>query len=232
MHTSEDYSWWAFKSIVELAKAKKIKKVGFVKQGMAEVVGNQGIDTAFVLNYYKNIPDGPSIPIHKDKTGIGIWTNGATWQKSPFAMIAACSMVKQSKLYGSGFNQRAVELALLMGIDYNISFESIPHAELLKKMSQMHVNLYVTFSECAPMLPLESLSVGVPCLIGSNNHYFQENDYLHNKLVVQYPDRSQEIARKTMEAIEVRDKIVYEYIKYAKVYNEKAKQSVVNFLEA
>jgi hypothetical protein len=80
------------------------------------------------------------------------------------------------------------------------------------------------------MLPLESLSVGVPCLIGSNNHYFQGNDYLHNKLVVQYPDRSHEIARKTIEALEDRDKIIHEYIKYAKIYNEEAKQSVINFI--
>lgn len=231
MHTSEDYSWWAFKSIIELAKAKKIKKVGFVKQGLAEVVANQGIETAFVLNYYKKIPKAASNPLANGKTNIGIWTNGTTWQKSPYAMIAACSMIKNSKLFGSGFNQRSVELALLMGIDYNISYESIPHVELLKKMSQMHVNLYVTFSECAPMLPLESLAMGVPCLIGSNNHYFQNNDYLHQKLVVQYPDKSFEIAKKTMEAIDERELIILEYIKYAVSYNEQAKQSVINFIE-
>lgn len=231
MHTPEDYSWWAFKSIIELAKAKKIKKVGFVKQGMAEVIANQGIDTAFVLNYYKIIPQGPSVPQDKGKVNIGIWTNGSTWQKSPYAMIAACSMIKKAKLFGSGFNQRSVELALLLGIDYNINFESIPHQELLKKMSQMHINLYVTFSECAPMLPLESLSVGVPCLIGPNNHYFQGNDYLHNKLVVQYPDKSFEIYKKAVEAIDERTKIIQEYIKYANVYNEEAKQSVLNFIE-
>jgi len=233
MHTSEDYSWWAFKSIIELAKAKKIKKLGFVKKGMAEIMANQGLNTAFVMNFYNIVPKASSIPLNKEKIGIGIWTNGFTWtwQKSPYSMIAACSMIKNSKLYGSSFNQRAIELCLLLGINYSINFEPVSHKDLLERLSQMHINLYVTLSECAPMLPLESLSVGVPCLIGPNNHYFQENDYLHNKLIVQYPDKSYEISKKIIEALEDRDKIIQEYIKYAEIYNEEAKQSVNNFIE-
>ena len=134
-----------------------------------------------------------SNPLNNGSTNIGIWTNGASWQKSPYAMVAACSMIKEARLFGSGFNQRALELALLLGIDYNIEFEPIPHLELLKKMQQMHINLYVTFSECA--------------------------------------DTSFEIANKAKIASDERETIILEYIKYAKGYNQRARQSVINFIE-
>ena len=38
------------------------------------------------------------------------------------------------------------------------------------------MNLYVTFSECAPMLPIESFEVDVPCILGNNNHYFKKTE--------------------------------------------------------
>lgn len=229
MHTPEDYSWWAFKSIVELSRSKKIKKVGFVKKGMAEIMANQGLSTAFIKNYYNVIPETPS-NVSKKHLNIGIWTNGTTWQKSPYAMIAAVSMFKDAVLHGSGFNQRSIELCLLMGIDYKVEFQSIPHEKLLNKMANMHLNLYVTFSECAPMLPLESFSKGVPCLIGPNNHYFEDNDYLHSRCVVPYPDKAYVISKMAEMAISERTKIVKEYIKYAEKYNLEAKKSVIDFL--
>ena len=232
MHSPEDYSWFAFKTIVELAKEKKIKKVGFVKKGMAEVMANQGIKTAFIKNFYNIIPQNESIPISdNNKISIGIWSNGDSWKKAPYCMIAATSMIKNAKLYGSGFNQRAIDLCLLLGIDYNISFDPLPHKELLSKMAQMHVNLYVTLSECAPMLPLESLSLGVPCITGPNHHYFEDNEYLRTRLIAEFPDKSWVIAKKLEVAIAERSKIISEYISYAKRYNEEAKNSVRQFIE-
>ena len=52
----------------------------------------------------------------------------------------------------------------------------IPRNELIKRLANNDLNLYVTFSECAPMLPLESFEVGVPCLTGNNHHYFKNTE--------------------------------------------------------
>lgn len=232
LHSSEEYSWQAFKSIVELARAKKIKKVGFVKKGMAETMANQGFRTGFIKNFYNVIPKSESSPLAEDnKIGIGVWSNGYAWMKPPFCMIAAASMLKNSRIYGSGFNQRAVDLCLLLDVDYDISFSPLPHKELLVKMGQMHVNLYVTLSECAPMLPLESLAMGVPCISGPNHHYFEDDEYLRNRLIVECPDKEWLIFKKLETALNERTKIINAYIEYAKRYNEEAKDSVKKFLE-
>lgn len=91
-------------------------------------------------------------------------------------------------------------------------------------LSRMHLNLYVTLSECSPMLPLESLAVGVPCLFGPNSHLFEDHAYLHSRLVVPYPDRSDVIAHMIKQALAEREQIIAEYIVYAPKYNRYCRQ--------
>jgi len=94
----------------------------------------------------------------------------------------------------------------------------------------MHVNLYVTLSECSPMLPLESLSAGTPCLIGPTSHLFEDQQYLRSRLVVPYPDRAEIIAKYIEQILEERDQVITEYKKYASGYNEYAKETLTRFL--
>ena len=81
------------------------------------------------------------------------------------------------------------------------------------------------------MLPLESLAAGVPCLIGPSSHLFEDHPYLHSRLVVPYPDRSDIIAQYIQKALEERNQIVEAYIRYAPNYNRRARQSLCDFLE-
>lgn len=78
-------------------------------------------------------------------------------------------------------------------------------------LARMHINLYVTLSECAPMLPLESLAAGVPCLVGPTVQYWRENPLLQRLLVTPGADRPDELAAYVVAAIEARDDIVEEY---------------------
>ena len=93
------------------------------------------------------------------------------------------------------------------------------------------INLYVTLSECAPMLPLESLAEGVPCLFGPNNHFFSDHPYLRSRLMVDIPDSETRIAEYARTAIEERNKIITEYREYALSYNIRAMKSFDDFLE-
>jgi len=86
-------------------------------------------------------------------------------------------------------------------------------------------------SECAPMLPLESLSVGTPCLFGPNSHFFEDHDFLRQMLIVPQPDSAFIIAKYIQQALEKRDEIIQAYIDYAPAYNQRAEKSVREFLE-
>ena len=98
-------------------------------------------------------------------------------------------------------------------------------------MSWNDVNLYVTYSECSPMLPLESLEMGVPCLTGNNHHYFVGSE-LEEKLVVSQEGDICEIRDKIRKCAEGRDAILEQY----KLFREKnfmeGDNDVKRFLEA
>lgn len=70
-------------------------------------------------------------------------------------------------------------------------------------MAQNDVNLYVTFTECSPVVPLESLEMGVPCITGNNHHYFKDSK-LYDYLVVKSEDDINEIAQKIKLCLEKR----------------------------
>lgn len=231
LQSYEDYAWQGFRLVQELCQDGLIYKWGFVKKGMAEVMAKTGLRTGFVLNYVNNIPSGPSVPL-EGGPHLGIWGLAYNWRKLPYAMIASTVLIPGAKVHGSVINSRTREFAQAIGVYWEgVNEDLIPQNRMLTVMAQMHLNLYVTLSECAPMLPLESLSVGAPCLLGPNSHLFEDHQYLHQILVVPYPDSAQVIAERAERALTERDQIIEAYREYAPSYNRRARQTLVEFLE-
>lgn len=236
LQSGEKVNWKALQALLAFVRSNAIRKIGFVKHGMAESLARSDVRTGFVMNRVRTVPVGPST-VERDggNSKLGLWNMGSvsehSWRKLPFAMIAAASNVRQCTLYLSGADQRIRDFAALLGASSVVSSEATPQVLMPRMLAGMHLNLYVTLSECAPMLPLESLAVGVPCLLGPNSHYFRDNEYLHSRLVVPYPDSAYVIASHIERALDERDEIVRNYIAYAPGYNERAKQSLTDFLE-
>ncbi|MCX7014987.1 MAG: methyltransferase domain-containing protein [Candidatus Sumerlaeota bacterium] len=229
-HFMEDYNWSIFRLWVDGARSGLVHTIGTVKKGMEEFFQALGLRARFVMNYVPTIPEGPSTP---DGHGphIGIWLSGENYLKKPYIMLSAARMIPDAKVRSSNFTTRAKEMMEFFGIPGKaVSDGLLPHARLLDEIRRTHLSLYVTFTECCPMLPLESLSVGVPCLTGPTSHLFEDHDYLHQRLVVPYPDRAEIIARHIRVALDERDEIVKQYIQYAPDYNARARKSVEEFL--
>ena len=146
-------------------------------------------------------------------------------------MLAAASLIPGAKVFGTGGTDRAREFIRYLGLDAKLSPGAIPQAGMPRALARMHVNLYVTMSECAPMLPLESLAAGAPCLLGPTSHYFEDEPWLHSHLVVPSPDRAEVIAEYIRRALEARDEIIAAYRRYAPGYNARAHASVRAFLD-
>ena len=90
------------------------------------------------------------------------------------------------------------------------------------------MNLYVTFTECAPLTPLESLELGVPCLTGNNHHYWEGTE-LEKYLVVEQADGVNRIYEKMEYCIANRDKILKLYREWKKQYDIEAKRNIEEF---
>lgn len=226
----EDYSWFMMKLWIEAARRGLIRTVGTVKKGMQDFFREMGVRSKFVMNYVPVIPDGPSIP-ESGGPHLGLWLSSDEPRKTPCVMISAVKMIPGGVIHGSNFSAGAKDLIRFSGVQTGrIDPEPVSVEELPERIRKTHLSLYVTFSECAPMLPLESLSLGVPCLIGPNSHLFEDNDYLFRRLVVPFPDRADVIASHIQKALDERDRIIEEYIRYAPEYNQRAKRSVEAFI--
>jgi hypothetical protein len=232
LQSREQYNWKAYREIVHLYQRGQIYKVGFVKKGMAEAHTRLlGMRTSFVMNYLEKIPDGPSeaLPGGPHLGVWSIWTDN--WRKPPFAMLIAASLIQGAVVHGSHAGPRTNEFMKLFNIEGEFAGKHLPQQEMPEALAKMHLNLYVTLSECAPMLPFESLSVGVPCLFGPNSHLFDDDEYLQTRLVVPHPDSSEVIANYISQALIERNEIVSAYREYMPAYIQRAKKSVIEFLE-
>jgi hypothetical protein len=119
----------------------------------------------------------------------------------------------------------------MLGVKVNyFSPGPIPREELHQRIKNTHLSLYLTSSECAPMLPIESLSLGVPCLISPVSHWFEDDEYLHSRLVVPYPERPEIIADYIKQALDEREQIIERFKSYATRYNSWAIEQVQKFL--
>lgn len=232
MQFDSDHEFFGFKKIIALAREGIIKRVGFVKYGDAEVCAKLGVAAAFVMNFVKKIPETPSRPNYADTDRhVGNWTLWHDWRKIPYAQMEAVALLPHAVLHMTAYSRRVKELANFLGIKRCFRTSPVPQQDMAEHLASMHLNLYVTQSECAPMLPLESLAEGVPCLFGPNNHYFMDDDYLRSRLMVAYPETPRIIAEYMERALAERDAIISAYRRYAPSYNEQARQSVRDFLE-
>jgi hypothetical protein len=230
LHQGQETNWQSLRMLMELARSGKLQRIGFVKAGMAELFQRMGIAASFVCNAVYQMPEGPA-PVQAGGPHLGIWAvNAAVWQKLPFAMLGAAREIPGARVYMSGGNRRVVEFAGAMGVDAEIRERPFPPSEMPDRMRAMHLNLYVTLSECTPMVPLESLSVGVPCLFGPNSHLLEDHRYLHDRLMVPYPDRHEVIARYIRRALEERDEIIKAYRAYLPRYLDRSRQTLADFL--
>ncbi len=231
LQMKEDYDWTGLNMVKALAQDGVVRKVGFVKQGMAEVMRTTGMPAYFIMNYVRRIPDAAAQPI-PGGPHIGIWGEpDYGWRKPPYAMLAALSLVSGASAQVVNISPRSKEFGDWFHLNAQYHTRVIQRDEVLKILSEMHLNMYVTLSECAPMLPLKSLSLGVPCLLGPTSHYFRDHAYLHSRLVVPYPEHAEIIAEKANSVLAERERVIQAYRTFAVDYNQQAVQSISDFLE-
>ena len=106
----------------------------------------------------------------------------------------------------------------------------IPTEELLKRIQQNDINIYPTFTENAPMFPLESFEMGVPCLLGNNNDYFCGTK-LGDYVILTKEDDPLYIKEKIIECIDNKDEIMDLYKQWKKEFNKKCNKLVNEFVK-
>ncbi len=229
---SSQRSWNSLVDLTKLVAAGRVRKIGFAKTGMADVFNRRGIPAAFLAHAINKVPTTSSAPLaggpHLGLTAVNL----SIWRKLPYATLAATTEVPGAVVHMAGATGQIVDFTRELGIQAEIRQQPIPQQEMPAFLRSMHLNLYVTLSECCPMVPLESLAEGVPCLLGPNSHLFEDSEYLHSRLVVSYPERNEVIARYISQALAERAEIVAAYRSWAPRNWQRCQESIASFLDA
>lgn len=216
--------------IINLHKEGIVDVMATCKKSLLNFYIKEGYKAKFITN--KVTTDVKPLSRKKGKeVKIGLYAAKCDdWRKNMFTQIAAASLIDNAIIDMVPLNDTAEEFAKILGVKIEGVSNSLKRDELIKRMSGNDVNLYVTFSECAPMLPLESLEMGVPCITGNNHHYFENSD-LEKYLVVNNEENPNEIKDRIENCISSKNEISKLYKKFSKDNLDQAKKDVKDFLE-
>lgn len=225
----EPYGWERNKELIDMCKDGTIEVFGTCKKSLVKFYENLGIKTHFIMN---NVTLNEKIKSEKhENTVLGLYAaKKDDWRKNLFAQIAGASLIKNATIDIIPMDYEAKTFAQSLGLKVTGVDKALPRKELLKRMSQNTLNLYVTFSECAPMLPIESFEVGTICLTGNNHHYFK-NTELEKYLVVDNEESPIKIAEKIKLCISNQEKIMKIYKTWKNENDKNSRKSVEDFLE-
>ena len=227
---SEPYGWARNIEIVELHKKGIIDVFASCKESIINFYKNEGYNTMLVRNTVR-LPKKIFGKAPKDKIKIGIYAAKCDdWRKNLFSCLAAASLIPNAVVDMVPLNPEAKTFANELGLKLEGLDKPIPRNELLKRMSNNTINLYVTFSECAPMLPIESFEVGVPCISGNNHHYFR-NQELEKYVIVKNEENPVQISKQINNCLENKNEVMKLYEKWKKENDTLSKQSVKDFLD-
>lgn len=223
-----DYDYSRFDELLELLNNNYIESIVLVKKSMYEFYKQKGYNVEFLMNNL-NIENKYKIENH-DGVQIGVYASGDRWVKNFYNQLCAASLIKDSVVDCIPLSNKTYRFCNSINLKVKGKSQPIPREELLERIANNDINLYVTFTECAPLLPLESLELGVPCITGNNHHYFEGTE-LEKYLVVNEVDNIVKISEKIELCLKNKDKIIKLYKEWKKDYNKLSKDSFDNMMK-
>lgn len=231
----EPYGWTRNMEIYELARKGIVKKMAICKESLVKYYTSFGCNT-YQLTNKVDVKQFKRTRTDKD-TVIGIYAAKTDdFRKNAFVQIAAAALYKKNnkeknvRIDMVPLNKNAKKFADLLGIQIEGINHSIPREELLKRLANCDISLYVTYSECAPMSSLESFAEKTPCIVGNNCHYFI-NEELEKYIVVSQENNPEEIAKKIEFVLDNKKMILDLYEKWEKKNKSISKKLLSEFLE-
>ena len=203
---------------------------------MTEFYKNLGYNAYYMMNNVKSL-DIDKEEKNLDKTkkedqsiNIGIYNAHSRELKNIYTQILATTFLKETNIDIVPISKEVKQYLKALDIKYTCIDKFIPTEELMRRIKRNDINIYVTFTECSPMFPMESFEQGVPCLIGNNNDYFLGSK-LRDYVCVNREDDPREIRDKIIKVIENKEEVLKLYREWKNNFNNEVKKQVKEFLE-
>ena len=228
-----DFTWNLNKEVMNLYKEKIIDSFAFVRSIMYEFYKKVGFKCYYLQNnvHLDNI-EKEEIDKNKEskRRKIGIYNADSRELKNIYTSLSAIKLVPNSIADVVPINKGAKKFTEILNLETTSIDDYISTEELLKRIKQNEVNIYPTFTENAPMFPLESFEMGVPCLLGNNNDYFTGTK-LGEYVILTKEDDPEYIKERIINCIENKDEIMRLYKQWKKEFDIKCEKLVNEFVK-
>ena len=226
-----DYTWNLNKDVMNLYKEGKIDSFGFVRSTMYEFYKKAGFKSYYLQNnvHLDNI-ERVEKKKSDDKIKIGIYNADTRELKNIYTALSSMKLVPNCVADVVPINEGAKKFTEILGLETSYVEDYIPTEDLLKRIQQNEVNIYPTFTENAPMFPLESFEMGVPCLLGNNNDYFVGTK-LGEFVILTKEDDPKYIKERITNCIKHKDEIMELYKEWKKEFDIKCDKLVEEFIK-
>lgn len=217
----DEYGWKMNKQIYLLERKGIVSEMAFCKKSIINFYKDKDCNVSFLRNIVNIDYDIKKKAKRKDEVRIGIYAvQTIQWRKNVFTSLASIYFLK-NKMKDKDIvvdivpkSPTAEIFCHILDIKTTGIKKAIPREELLQRMSDCDITLYVTFTECAPMVPLESFYVETPCITGNNHHYFKDTE-LEKYIVVNNENNPIEVAEKIEMCLENKKKVFELYNKFS-----------------
>ena len=225
-----DFTWNLNRKVMELYKEEKIDSFGFVRSTMYEFYKKVGFKSYYLQNNVHKENAGKIANNKNRKVKIGIYNADTRELKNIYTALSAMKLVPNAVADVVPINEGAKRFTEILNLETTSINDYIPNEELMKRIQKNDINIYPTFTENAPMFPLESFEMGVPCLLGNNNDYFVETK-LGEYVILEREDDAVYIKEKIINALENREEIMKLYQEWKKEFDEKCEELVKEFVK-
>jgi len=218
-----------FEQLIRLSANGVFNKLAFAKKGLALT-----FEKLFNIKCFELIYENPPLrataatKINDGKRHIGVLVNHS-FRKNFHTQVLAALMVDNSIIHvlddSSLFyleesqKKRIVEHGLL------------PHDKFIDLLGSMSFNIHATFSEASGgQVCSESISQGVPCISANTSSFFEYDEYLNERLVVNGHDDSYNIFLKIKEILPDLKQLSEKCLVYSEYMNELAHRKMEEFI--
>lgn len=225
-----DFTWNLNKEVMQLYKKEKIDSFAFVRSIMYEFYKKLGFECYYLQNNVHKENAGKIVNNENEKTKIGIYNADTRELKNIYTALSAMKLVPNSVADVVPINEGAKQFTQMLSLDTTSINDYIPNEELMKRIQKNDINIYPTFTENAPMFPLESFEMGVPCLLGNNNDYFVGTK-LGEYVILEREDDAVYIKDKIMNVLAHKDEVMELYQSWKKEFDQKCEKLVEEFIK-
>lgn len=148
--------------MIELAKGQKIKRIGFVKEGMAETFNQlYGVDCYHVPLPTPKIPENiEKITLDPTKFHIGVF-GADTFNKNLHNQVIHALLIENAVVH---VLDKSIFAYLQQDHRIMEHGKNLPRENFLSILSSMDLNLYMSYAESWGLVAYESEAMGVKCL--------------------------------------------------------------------